>query len=83
MRVDTSAFDVRAVIYAIKDYSSNVGKISYTVCGDAYEIELDAHNEKVFCDLLNDYILRIRVAEETKHIKEMIIQRALFDIVED
>ena len=84
MKVNLKIFDVTAVIYAIKDFSFNKGDLEFTINEDFYEISFKTkEDEGYFLTILNDYMLRVKVALEVKDVKQKIIQTALYDLIED
>ena len=84
MIISIEDFDISAIIYTIKDFSQSKYELQYTVDKNCYVINFDSQtDEKFFVKLLNDYVLRIKIASEVKPIKQAIIQTALFDLIED
>ena len=84
MEFDLKNFPAEA-IFLTKDFcEAEYGfAVALNFIGDKVSVKVpDAKDEKIFIDELGDYVKRLSIAERTRPIKEMIIGRALYGIVE-
>ena len=84
MEFDLKKFPPEA-IFLTKDFcEAEYGfavKLNFTC--DKVSVNIpDSKDEEIFIDELGDYVKRLLIAERTRPIKEMIIGRALYGIVE-
>ena len=84
IRVNLSCIPIEALLLT-KDYcESEYGeKISISYSGGEAEIILPDEDSKLrFTEELNDFVKRLSIAKRTRAVKEIIIGRALYGIVE-
>lgn len=82
MKYNLAIVGTDAFLYAAQDFSEDYYNLNYLINGEYAIVDFANENDAyIFQKILSDYILRVSVAKETKAVKEMIMQRALFDIV--
>lgn len=85
MRIDLNVISLDVILIA-RDYVESFTKETIRVRYDDNYVVLDFENqstELTFNEELSDFIKRKIIAEKTRPIKEMIIGRALYGIVEE
>lgn len=84
MKIDLSCIPIESILLT-KDYcEGEYGfSIDLTINEKNAELEfIDPGHEKIFTNELGDFIKRLAISEKTREIKEIIIGRALYGIVE-
>lgn len=83
MKLSLDVFDYPILSLAIDEYEIVKDKmITCLIEKDTIDIlNLSSDDEKFLLQLYQDFLLRKNIAKDSKRLKELIVQRALFDIV--
>lgn len=83
MKLSLIAFDYPILSLSMEEFElEHSKKISFKVKHEEIHIENLTESEKEkLLQYYRDFMLRTKIANETKYIKELIVQRALYDII--
>ncbi|MDE4543214.1 hypothetical protein [Thermoanaerobacterium sp. R66] len=78
-------FEYEILIYAISEFETNKNvKINYKIDGNkVYLLSVNEDDFNMIVEFYNDFLLRKRIANETKKIREMIVYKALFELINE
>lgn len=84
MKLSLENFEYEILIYAINEYEIMKNKkINYKICGNEVYLPIEHAEVNVFMELYNDFLLRKKIAIETKKIREIIMYKALFELINE
>jgi His-Xaa-Ser system protein HxsD len=78
-------FEYDILIYAISEFETKKNvKINYKIDGNkVYFLSVNEDEFNMIVEFYNDFLLRKRIANETKKIREMIVHKALFELINE
>jgi His-Xaa-Ser system protein HxsD len=85
MYIDLTCIPIEAVLLAV-DYFSAENSIDFQVRYEGNIVVLDFDTKDLetnFIENLNDFVKRLSIAEQTRKMKEIIIGRALYGLLEE